>query len=91
MNREDAKSAKKRMKQVENKDIGRIVVDSAVRVHGVLGHGLHESEYKTCLIMSFDMQVRRANTKYNNRCDTYPGFAALASWRFDSLHRTIFP
>ena len=47
MNREDAKNAKNKKMDIE--DVGRIIVDSAIKVHRGLGPGLLESAYQACL------------------------------------------
>ena len=50
MNREDAKNAKSGKKnRVDIEDVGRIIVDSAIKVHRALGPGLLESAYQACL------------------------------------------
>jgi GxxExxY protein len=47
LNREDAKNAKK--KEMDIEEVGRIIVDSAIKVHRALGPGLLESAYQACL------------------------------------------
>ena len=47
MNRKDAKNANNKKMDIE--DVGRIIVDSAIKVHRALGPGLLESAYQACL------------------------------------------
>jgi len=47
LNREDAKSAKKDITDIEV--VATTIVDSAIKVHRALGPGLLESAYQTCL------------------------------------------
>lgn len=59
MNREDAKSAKNKKMDIE--DVGRIIVDSAIRVHRALGPGLLESAYQACL--AYELRSAGLNVK----------------------------
>jgi GxxExxY protein len=49
--KEDAKGAK-----VTEEDIGRAIIGAAMKIHTVLGPGLLESTYETCLIYELEKQ-----------------------------------
>ena len=82
MNREDAKNAKKKNNDIE--DVGRIIVDSAIRVHRELGPGLLESAYQACLAY----ELRSAGLKV--KCEVplsvqYGEIRIDAGYRIDML------
>ncbi len=71
MNREDVKSAK--TKKIDIEDVGRIIVDSAIKVHRALGPGLLESAYQACLAY----ELRSAGLKV--KCEVHFQFSTERS------------
>jgi len=82
LNRKDAKSAKNKKMDIE--DVGRIIVDSAIKVHRALGPGLLESAYQACLAY----ELRLAGLKV--KCEVplpvqYGEIRVDAGYRIDML------
>lgn len=82
MNRKDAKNAKRKKMDIE--DVGRIIVDSAIKVHRALGPGLLESAYQACLAY----ELRSAGRKV--KCEVplpvqYGEIRVDAGYRIDML------
>jgi GxxExxY protein len=69
---------------MELEEVGRQVVDAAVKVHKALGPGLLESAYQTCLAY----ELRKRGLKVECEVDqpvSYDGFMIDAGYRLDML------